>query len=226
MHRKILFIAAATIGSVTASGLADFFVEAVPTWRGDANTAYYSWDTFTQAGPSGVNYPSQGSSSPAGLTNHGVGAIIAGSGNLYGAGGALDIEVTATGSNIAEAVFNVATAGTQIDFSTVSLSLQIDGGPGYNEFIDGSTLALLNYQDSEPAPGPPGNFSYIDNISFTFDLSGYGNVTALSFDFKSETVNMSLTDFAMDLRFTPIPAPGALALFGLAGLAGRRRRRA
>ena len=43
---------------ITAGGLAlvmsslanaDFIAEDVPSWRGDANTAYYSWESFTSA---------------------------------------------------------------------------------------------------------------------------------------------------------------------------------
>ena len=241
MHRKILFIAAATIGSVTASGLAGFTVEAAPTWRGDANTAYYNWETFTSADgyTDGPNFPGNVPGPPSGdalLFNFGTngppsgpgwpgtGAVIASSGNIYGVSGQLNIHAYGYGNAIQDVVFNAATFGTQIDFDSVQLALEFAGGGGTQISLAG--LGLINYTEDFPAPGPPGNVATVDNISWSYDLSGFSDVSAVGLIFTSDTTNMSLDAFSMDLRFAAIPSPGVLAVFGLAGLAGRRRRRA
>ena len=66
----------------------------------------------------------------------------------------------------------------------------------------------------------------IVNVSWSFDLSGIdADIREVGLIWDSETSNISLDSASMDLRFAAIPAPGALALLGLAGLAGRRRRR-
>jgi MYXO-CTERM domain-containing protein len=64
-----------------------------------------------------------------------------------------------------------------------------------------------------------------DYISTGFDFSGVLNVGNyyLQFEFNR---NGATNATIFDLDFTPVPAPGALALLGLAGLAGGRRRRA
>jgi MYXO-CTERM domain-containing protein len=226
---------------VTASALADFAVEAAPTWRGDANTAYYNWETFTSADGynDGPNFPGNVPGPPSGdalLFNFGTngppsgpgwpgtGAVIASSGNIYGNAGQLNIHAYGYGNEIQDVVFNAATFGTQIDFDSVQLALEFLGGAQTQ--ISLAELGLVNYTEDFPAPGPPGNVATLDNISWSYDLSGYSDVTGVGLIFTSDTTNMSLDAFSMDLRFAAIPSPGALALFGLAGLAGRRRRRA
>ena len=61
------------------------------------------------------------------------------------------------------------------------------------------------------------------NDSFTFDFSGYtGSDAFWAAFFKIDGPN-TLEGVSIDVR-NVVPAPAVAALFGLAGLAGRRRR--
>ena len=93
---------------IAGSASAELVNPVVPAWRGDANTAFAQWESFTSA-DGGPNAPEQG----AGGTcfNFGPGAIIASSGNLYGAGGALNIHVYPAAAplfNLQQAVVNIS----------------------------------------------------------------------------------------------------------------------
>lgn len=64
------------------------------------------------------------------------------------------------------------------------------------------------------------DFSYLEGVWTTLELAGSGQ---LVIKFASNSSNESI---ALDnIQWTGVPAPGALALLGLAGLASRRRRR-
>jgi len=101
----------------------------------------------------------------------------------------------------------------------------------YDMNFDESTLYLLNGRINLSSPGgsihhtlnqeiPTGSSSYIleaglHNINLLFVGQTYEGIQG------SGEMSMGVT-----MRFTALPAPGALALLGLAGCASRRRRRA
>jgi len=58
----------------------------------------------------------------------------------------------------------------------------------------------------------------------TFDLSGTLDVGLYRFQYMSSAYGATSATL-FNLAFTPVPAPGAVALIGAAGLVGRRRRR-
>jgi hypothetical protein len=221
-------LAAAAACVVVSTASAGFVVEDAPAWRGDANTSYYSWEDFTSADGymNGPNFPDN-EPFPSGnalLFNFGSGATIAGSGNIYAFGGSLNIHTYGyADSDITDAVFNFATLGTQIDFSSVMLAWS-DGIDGGESGMIPAGSGSLNY--SEEFEFGPGQMGYIDNVSWSFDLSSIdADVREVGLIWSSDTINISLDAASMDLRFGAVPAPGALALIGLAGVAGRRRRR-
>lgn len=198
-------IVAAT--AVTGIAAADLVDPLVPTWRGDANTSYAAWDSFTSAS-GGPNFPGMGSGFA--LYNFGPGAIIASSGNLYGAGGPLDIHVYSDGELAAsQAVLSISFLGNPIDTGNV------------RAFFDGAYIdPILSELRAESGGG-----GFVSQTwSFTYDFSNVGDVSSsLAFFFDSgDLANTSLDAVSVDVL--AVPGPGALALLGLAGVASRRRR--
>ena len=69
------------------------------------------------------------------------------------------------------------------------------------------------------------NSPTIDPIAYySFDMTATGSTERLQFNFQS--AGFAWTVAAISVTPVPVPAPGAIALIGLAGLAGGRRRRA
>ena len=206
--------AIAAILSITAASAADLVNPDIPSWRGDANTAYAQWDSFTSA-EGGPNAAEQGSG--WNLYNFGSGAIIASSGNLYGAGGALNIHVYPAAAplfGMQEAVVNISFAGNPIDTGDVRAFV---GESATGSFVNASSASLVG--------GGGGGFAPV-TWAFTYDLSAVGQgFQGLSFFFGSELANSSLDAISIDVRGSAIPGPGALALLGVAGIGARRRRR-
>ena len=202
-------IVAAT--AVTGMATADLINPEIPIWRGDADTAFAQWDSFTSA-TGGPNAAEQGGG--WNLYNFGSGAIIASSGNLYGAGGALNIHVYPAAAplyNMQEAVVNISFAGNPIDVDNVRALV---GTAEDGTFVTGTPEFR----------GGDGGFSP-QTYAFTFDLSSVAfGFQGLSFFFDSELSNSSLDAISIDVLGQAIPAPGALALLGLAGFARGRRR--
>ncbi|MAD78874.1 MAG: hypothetical protein CMJ51_05830 [Planctomycetaceae bacterium] len=199
------------VAATTCFATADLVDPLIPGWRGDANTAFAQWDSFTSA-TGGPNAAEQGGG--WNLFNFGSGAIIASSGNLYGAGGALDIHVYPAAAplyNMQEAVVNISFAGNPIDVNNVRALV---GTAEDGTFVTGTPEFR----------GGDGGFSP-QTYAFTFDLSSVAfGFQGLSFFFDSELANSSLDAISIDVLGQAVPAPGALALLGLAGFARGRRR--
>ena len=196
---------------IAGSASADLVNPLVPDWRGDANTTFAQWDSFTSA-DGGPNAPEQGFG--YNLFNFGTGAIIAGSGNIYAAQGALNIHVYPAGAplfNLQEAVLNISFAGSPISTDNVRAYV---GDQGTGEYFDmAGTFQGGGGSDFSP-----------QTWSFTVDLSGAERgFQSLSFFFGSELENASLDAISVDVLGSAIPAPGALLGLGLLGVARRRR---
>ena len=219
MNRFSSVVAFAATTAIAASAMAGFAVEDVPTWRGDADTLYGGWDSFTQANFA-PNFSETGNMGFAGqIYNFSPTAFIAGSGNIYDAAGPLNIHhyVELTGVDITDVVVNLATMGTLPNLEDVLFQAVTSSGD--TQFLDTSAYST-NFQQDIPG------FGSTLNLSWEFDLSDIaGDVTSIAFIVQGTAAHMSLDAFSSDVRFTNVPAPGALALLGLAGLAGRRRRR-
>jgi hypothetical protein len=195
------------VAAVTGIATADLVNPLVPTWRDDSNTDYAGWESFTNAA-GGPNAPEEGSG--FNLYNFGVGSIIASSGNLYGAGGPLDIHVYSDGEFAAsQAVLSFSFLGNPID--TGNVRAFFEGG-----YVDPLLSELRSEQDF-------GGFIK-QTWSFSFDFSNLsGASSSVAFFFNSgDLANTSLDAVSVDIL--SVPGPGALALLGLAGVASRRRR--
>ena len=210
-------LACALSVAVAGTAAADLVNPLVPEWRGDAGTSYYQWDSFTQPF-GGPNFPSVPPGPPAvGLYNFQSGAVVADSGNLYGANG-LNIHIYPMSEDAApapvSAVLNISTIGTTLSLDTVQgyLGPPMAGG----QYFDYSSSEVRFEQSM-------GEMGVMQTMSFTFDFSAWsGGDTTFGFFFKGEMPHISLDAVSLDINY--VPAPGALALIGLAGLGSRRRR--
>ena len=211
------FVAAAAACVVVSTASAGFVVEDVPTWRGDANTLYGGWENFSQANYA-PNFAETGNMGYFGsIYNFSGSAIIASSGNIYDPAGALNMHhyVQDVSGDITDAVFNISSAGSGFNLDTVIFQwTAADGTSGYLD-----TDANVNFYQEIPG------FGVSANMSWVYDLSGIdADVTSVGFIIQANGPHTSYDAAAIDIRYTAIPAPGALALIGLAGVAGRRRR--
>ena len=203
--------------SLASSAMGDLVNPLAPDWRGDADTAYYQWDSFSQAFGA-PNFPSVPPGPPSvGLYNFESGASIASSGNLYGANG-LNIHIYPLSEEPAAppmmAVLNISTMGTTLSLDTVQgyLGAPMSGG----EYFD-AVSSEVRFEESM------GEMGVMQTMAFTFDLSEWaGGDTTFGFFFKGEMPHISLDAVSLDLNY--VPAPGAAALLLVAGLGTRRRR--
>ncbi|HRP63689.1 MAG TPA: VPLPA-CTERM sorting domain-containing protein, partial [Phycisphaerales bacterium] len=132
-------------------------------------------------------------------------------------------------------------AGTEIvNIEFVGIQLQMFNGSWASEFTvsvnDG--LSFDNFWDST-IPGAPNNGNPFGPVSANFDnpgLFGSGPFTMVNDDLwicvyetwndAGNAIDARVIAGGILITYNPIPAPGALALLGVAGLVGVRRRRA
>lgn len=193
--------------------------------RGDADTIWAEWDTFTSSSAEGMT-----GTSSAELT-WSAGTFKAGSGNLYSftahSNYAIDIDVSGlTGLNQValqveqfaplEAKWNGDNSAYLVDNDFWSMSL--DG----NASMARDAFEHTFYAEDWPTSfGPTDLFTGI--LLWNVDLTGVNN---LHIDFDNP-VHTSLAQVAVDIGATVIPVPAAVWLFGsgLLGLVGIARRR-
>lgn len=215
--RRSVFVLSLSLSAGAAD--AGFVNPLMPDWHGATNTSFVGWESFSSASgaPNLPNFP--GTAANGVLFNFGPGAIITSTGNMYGYAGPLFI--AAFGSTLdyqspIEVVLNVSTAGTLINSSSVSLT--------FNDNLGHSATvapAFTEVRYDEPMPPPGGS---VQNVAFGFSTSNLEfAATNWRLDFSSISANMSLD--AVTLDFRNVPAPGVVAMLGIAAIAGNRRRR-
>ena len=217
-NKSLLCVAGIAISSfVATSASADFINPQVPVWRGAADADFYGWENFTSAfgGPNVTNYA--GTESGAALFNFGPGALITGTGNLYGATNPLSISIYGgLTAQVNEVILNIASIGTIINPNSVRLTISDNNGntisinPGFMEL-----------RSDSPAPGGQGQ---IQTRSFRWMLPGMlFPATRFELSFASQTNNLSLDTVSADIRYVPVP--GVLAILASSGLIAIRPRR-
>jgi hypothetical protein len=201
--------------SVAEAGLVNPLIAA---WAGQPFTQTATWNVFTQA-TGGANLPDGAGSSPFSLMNFAPGATINAAGDIVDAGAPLYVMVTgATRGNQQSpitVVMNVATEGTVLSYSSARLTLFDAAGSSI-------VVAPTSYEIRYDAPAPGG---VAQTVAFVWSL-GYPSIPASGFrvEFLASASGMTLDAVRLDLQY--VPGPGSLAVLGVAGLAGRRRRRA
>lgn len=218
LHLKAVSLGMGIAAALAASAQAGFTNPLIPSWAGGPNTQYAAWESFTQPG-GGPNLPDQAGSAPFSLMNYAPGAFITSTGNLYGAGAPLFISMMGgTQGNAAspiDVVLNVSTAGSTINMSSVRLWL-FDGSGNVSFFSP--TTSEIRFDAPSPPQGSAQTVAFTWSVPSTaFAASGW------RVEFAASAVNMSLDAVRVDLQY--VPAPGALALLGIAAAMGARRRR-
>ena len=119
------------------------------------------------------------------------------------------------GSDVpAEIVLNFTTMGSTVDADAVEGFLGNQAQEG--EYF-APTSSELRYSENLGEQG------FIQTWAFTFDFSSFeGEADNWALFFSGSQPHLSLDAATVDVR--NVPAPGALALLGLAGMARRRRR--
>lgn len=217
-HLKAVSLGTGLAAALAASAQAGFTNPLIPAWAGGPNTQYAGWESFTQ--PSGgPNLPDQAGSAAFSLMNYAPGAFITSAGNMYGSGAPLFISMMGgTLGNAASpinVVLNVSTAGSTLNMSSVRLWL-FDGSGNVSFFSP--TTSEIRYDVPSPPQGSAQNVAFTWAVGSTsFAASGW------RIEFGASAANMSLDAVRVDLQY--VPAPGALALLGIAAATGARRRR-
>ena len=109
--------------------------------------------------------------------------------------------------------------------ATFELVMSTDGGANFTTLL--ASYAVLQ-SGGGGAPGTWSSTTYNSIYSLTQAASGADNQASVIFRFRSlSAAGANTGSNRIDNVFinsTPVPAPGAIALLGLAGLIGRRRR--
>ena len=223
MFCRSIYVALGT-GFLAVAASAGVVNPLVPTWRGQSNTMFMGWETFTSAYAGANAADMAGSSTLANLFNFGPGAILTNAPlptGIYNPTGPLSIMimggVTNAPRNPMEVVMNVASAGTGIVNSTVALTL-FDNSGNSRRMTATSTLVRNSVPDGMSGTAITTAFSWtIDPLTW--------NCTRWQIDFSSSSPHALLD--AVTLDFKLVPTPGALtvlAAFVGGTTRGRRRR--
>jgi len=214
-------IGTGVLAAAASAGVVNPFV---PTWRGQANTMFMGWETFTSAYAGANAADMAGSSNLANLFNFGPGAILTNvplPTGIYNPTGPLSIMimggVTSAPRNPTDVVMNVASAGTGIVNSTVALTLFDNAGN--SKRLAPTTTLLRN-----SVPDGVGGTAVTTAFTWSIDPIAW-NCTRWQIDFSSAAPHAILDAVTLDLKL--VPTPGALAVLAafVGGTPRGRRRR-
>lgn len=145
-------------------------------------------------------------------------------GSTSGAGGTVTWTSDASGGLFASAgLFSTNFAGADLSFDFTSANVRSVGGNFFSTDID------FNFVTSYIQVSLDDGTSYFGSIDNAADFVGFYSTSALITGLTITAIPapggaQTVYPTADNLSFGLVPAPGAIALLGLAGLAGRRRR--
>ncbi len=218
-----LFMGAA-IAAVVIAPLAQGAIvnEAVPTWRGQANTVFSGWESF-MSGFGGFNSADRsGSFCGCSLFNFGAGSVLDADGDIRAGDAGLDVKLVGgqfSTQRLRSVVVNMATWDGCVEATQMKLRL-VDGN-GAVTFIAPAAPEERDQQTFDDG-------SIYRSRAYRFDVAdGYlssGAVTQWRLEFTSPG-GIALDAIAIDLDFNVVPSPGAMALAVLGVTVARMRRR-
>jgi len=218
-----LFMGAA-IAAVVIAPLAQGAIvnEAVPAWRGQTNTVFSGWESFS-SGFGGFNVADRsGSFCGCSLFNFGAGSVLDADGDIRAGDAGLDIKLVGgqfSTQRLRSVVVNLATWDGCVESS--QMKLRLVSGDGAVTFI-----APLELEERDQQVFNDG--SIYRSRAYRFDvIDGYlssGAVSQWRLEFTS-SAGMALDAIAIDLDFNAVPSPGAMALAVLGVSVARMRRR-
>ena len=206
----VVSVSAALAGPANA----DLVDPSVPSWRGEAGSLFYQWDSFSEAFAA-PNFPTAPPFDFSSQVFNFVGGASIVDGGIFSPGG-LNVHTYGEGRPTSDVVLNVTY--TSFNPTPTSVEFFIGGfGPGQpGEYFD----FVSSERTSQEFLGE-GLFRV--NDSFTFDVSSYaGEDFFWASFFKIDGPN-TLEGLSIDVR-SVVPTPGVLAAFAVAGLSRRRRR--
>ncbi len=218
-----LFMGAA-IAAVVIAPLAQGAIvnEAVPTWRGQANTVFSGWESF-MSGFGGFNSADRsGSFCGCSLFNFGAGSVLDADGDIRAGDAGLDVKLVGgqfSTQRLRSVVVNMATWDGCVEATQMKLRL-VDGN-GAVTFIAPAAPEERDQQTFDDG-------SIYRSRAYRFDVAdGYlstGAVAQWRLEFTSPG-GIALDAIAIDLDFNVVPSPGAMALAVLGVTVARMRRR-
>ena len=140
-------------------------------------------------------------------------------------------------------VVNIGAGSTITNISWTNIVVNSLGNSWSSEFAigvgDGTTYGPTYWESDLPgSPNTPGMFGPVnaafDNPGLYASTEGFSTATGNLFIYSYELFDdggsgvqdADVVSGGITIEYTPVPAPGALALFGMAGMLGSRRRRA
>lgn len=208
-----------------ATGSAVNFI--VPSFRGQANTDYAGWESFTSAF-NGFNAPDDAAgtnadarirqtvapdfSTPPGIT-------LTGSANIYSGFQNINLLISDTAPAALQRVeLQTRALGSEWDYSQITLSYQ-------NQLNETVSLPFSSSTELLRQPGPVqfGNPTFNTEYHFVWDLTGVADsITSYSIRLTHTAPHLSVDRIELDTQY--VPTPGTLALAPLTLVALRRRR--
>ena len=211
MKKKLsVIVGLLTLASAFAHAGTNGFV--VPAFRGQAGALFAGWERFTVASGSGVglgNTPDlPGSTALANLIQVNANAIITGTGNIYNQTGKSLFEIRETTTvPLDKLVLQVRTAGTELDYTSVKLTINaaVLPTPTRTE-LDRSTFGV---------PNTPGSGAFVSSL-WEWDLAGvHALLRTGSYQIQLAAADPSLSfDSATLDTIQAVPEPGTWALLG------------
>lgn len=179
----------------------------VPSFRGEPGSAAAGWDFFTVGFGLPGNAPDLvgSTATTARLAQLDPAGFVTGSGNIYNQPNASSFVINYTaGAAIDLVVLQTRTLGTELDYSSVSLSYPGGIVPGIRAELDRAPFV---------GQGP----GAIVSSAWTFNLSGL-NASDISIAFKADGPSLSFDSATLDVKTVPEPGTWALLATGFIGL--------